>query len=249
MPDSSSRPLAGKVALITGASSGIGRATVVALAKAGATLAVCGRRQDALEQTVKLAGAFDVPVRFQSVDVSNAQAVNHWVTDAIDAFGRIDVLVNSAGTNTPQRSWAQTSPEAWNDVIATNLNGVYFCTQAVLPTMRAQNGGLIINVSSIAGVQASLVSGVAYGASKHGVVSLTQSLNLEEWRHGIRATVVCPGEVATEILDKRPNPPNAAVRPLMIQPEDLGEMMVYLATLHPRVVIEQIIVRPTAREY
>ena len=171
------------------------------------------------------------------------------MADAREAYGRIDVLLNCAGTNDPRRAWANTTLESWDELIDTNLKGVFLTTRAVLPTMRKQQDGLIVNVSSIAGVQASLVSGVAYSASKFGVVSLTQSLNLEEWRNGIRATVVCPGEVATPIMDKRPNPPPPHAPPLMIQPEDIGATLLFLATLPPRVVIEEILVRPTVRQY
>lgn len=243
------RPLAGKAVLITGAGSGIGRATALAYAEAGASLAICGRRLSLLEETAIAARAHDVPVRVSALDVASPEAVEAWVADAHDAFGRIDVLLNCAGTNAPQRTWANTTVESWDELVDTNLKGVFLTTRAVLPAMRAQRDGLIVNVSSIAGVQASLVSGVAYSASKFGVVSLTQSLNLEEWRNGIRATVVCPGEVATPIMEKRPNPPPAHAAQLMIQPEDIGATLLFLATLPPRVVIEEILVRPTVRQY
>jgi NADP-dependent 3-hydroxy acid dehydrogenase YdfG len=139
--------------------------------------------------------------------------------------------------------------DSWHELIATNLTGIFLCTRAVLPTMRAQHAGLIINVSSMAGVQPSTISGVAYGASKFGVMSLTGTLNHEEWTNGIRATVVCPGEVSTPIMDKRPNPPPPHAHALMIQPEDMGATLVFLATLPPRVVVEEILIRPTVRSY
>jgi len=241
--------LAGKTALITGAGSGIGRAAAVALAEAGATISICGRRESLLEETASLARQHGGQVRWRSVDVGSEAAVQQWVDEAREGFGRIDVLVNSAGTNAPERTWANTSIQSWDEIIATNLTGIFVCTQAVLPTMRSQRDGLVINVSSVAGVQASLVSGVAYSASKFGVVSLTQSLNLEEWRNGIRATVICPGEVATPIMAKRPNPPPAHAHALMVQPEELGATIAFVAGLPPRAVIEQIIIRPTVRQY
>lgn len=249
MPSNNSRLLAGKAVLITGAGSGIGRAAAVALAEAGAALSLSGRREALLEETAAAARVHDVPVRYQSLDVADNPSVERWVADAIGAFGRIDVLVNSAGTNAPQRTWENTSLETWNEQIATNLTGVFQCTRAVLPTMRAQKNGLVINVSSMAGVQASLVSGVAYSASKFGVVSLTQSLNLEEWRNGIRATVVCPGEVNTPIMEKRPSQPPAHAYARMLQPEDLGATIAFLASLPPRALIDQVLIRPAAREY
>lgn len=241
--------MAGKTVLITGAGTGIGRATALAFAEAGATLSICGRRQARLEETAAEARQFDVPVQVRALDVADAGAVDDWVASAKSATGRIDVLLNCAGTNVPERTWQDTTKASWDELVATNLTGIFLTTRATLPTFRAQKDGLVINVSSIAGIQASLVSGVAYSAAKFGVVSLTQSLNLEEWQNGIRATVVCPGEVATPIMEKRPNPPPAHTHSLMIQPEDLGATLLFVATLPPRVVIEQIILRPTVRRY
>jgi NAD(P)-dependent dehydrogenase (short-subunit alcohol dehydrogenase family) len=243
------QPLAGKVALVTGAGSGIGRAAAIALAVAGGAISICGRREALLEEVEAQAREHGAPVRRRSVDVADHAAVQRWVDDAREAFGRIDVLVNSAGTNVPERTWANTSLDGWREIVETNLTGIFLCTRAVLPIMRARRDGLVINVSSLAGVQASLVSGVAYSASKFGVVSLTQSLNLEEWRNGIRATVICPGEVATPIMAKRPNPPPAHAHALMVQPEDLGATIAFVAALPARAVIEQIIIRPTVRQY
>ncbi len=249
MSSTNPRPLAGKVALVTGATSGTGRAIAIALAEAGAAVSFCGRRASRLEETAAAVREQGVPLRYHVVDVADPEAVQAWVDDAQTAFGRIDVLVNNAGTNARQRFWKDTDRNNWNEIISTNLSGVFYCTQAVLPTMRAQHDGLIVNISSVAGILPSLVSGVAYCASKHGVVSLTQSVNLEEWQNGIRATVICPAEMATEILTKRPNPPPPESYPHMIQPEDLGSTIVFLATLPSRIFIEQIVIRPTAREF
>jgi NAD(P)-dependent dehydrogenase (short-subunit alcohol dehydrogenase family) len=243
------RPLAGKAVLVTGAGTGIGKAVAIAFAEAGAAVSLCGRRPRLLEETAALAGQNDVPVRFRALDVADESAVQAWVDDASTAFGRVDVLANCAGTNAPRRSWANTMIDSWHELIATNLTGVFLCTRAVLPIMRSQHDGLIINVSSIAGRHPSTISGVAYGASKFGVISLTGTLNLEEWSNGIRATVICPGEVATPIMDKRPNPPPAHAFPLMIQPEDIGATLVFVATLPPRVVVEEILIRPTVRAF
>jgi NAD(P)-dependent dehydrogenase (short-subunit alcohol dehydrogenase family) len=245
----SSRPLAGKVVLVTGAGTGIGKAAAIAFAKLGASLSLCGRRTDPLRVAADDARAHGVVVQTAAVDVGDEASVQRWVADAKALLGRIDVLANCAGTNTPKRSWAEVSTESWHELITTNLSGVYFCCQAVLPTMRDQQDGLIINVSSMAGIQASVVSGVAYSASKFGVVALTQSLNVEEWRNGIRATVVCPGDVATPIMEKRPSPPPPHARPQMLQPEDLGATLAFLATLPPRALVEQVLIRPRVRQY
>lgn len=249
MAQAGNRPLQGKKILITGAGTGIGRAAAECLARDGADLYLCGRRELPLEESASLASRHGGAVRLRAVDVADSRSVERWVADGIEAFGRIDALVNSAGTNLPDRTWENTSLDGWREIIDINLTGVFLCTRAVLPAMRRQGGGLVINVSSMAGLRASLVSGVAYSASKFGVVSLTQSLNLEEWKNGIRATVICPGEVATPIMEKRPNPPPAQARPLMLQPEDLGEIIAFVAALPPRAVIEEIAVRPTVRQY
>ncbi len=241
--------LAGQGVLVTGAGTGIGRATAIAFAEAGAAVAICGRRSALLEETALEARKRGGQVRLSAVDVADEDSVARWVADAREDFGRIDVLANCAGTNSPDRTWADTMSESWNEIIAANLTGIFNTTRAVLPTMREQGGGLVINVSSISGVMVSPVAGVAYSASKYGVVSLTGTLNAEEWRHGIRATCVCPGEVATPIMDKRPNPPPASAHALMIQPEDLGMTLVFLASLPPRIVVEQIVVRPTVRQF
>jgi NAD(P)-dependent dehydrogenase (short-subunit alcohol dehydrogenase family) len=247
--DLSSRPLAGQAVLVTGAGTGIGRAAALGFAEAGADVAICGRRSGPLEETATRAAEFGSRVQANSVDVANETAVVDWVNGALRAFGRIDVLANCAGTNTPDRTWADTKSESWREIIDSNLTGIFNCTRAALPTMRAQHAGLIINVSSISGVMVSTVAGVAYSASKYGVVSLTGTLNAEEWCNGIRSTCVCPGEVATPIMDKRPHPPPASAHPLMIQPEDLGATFVFLAMLPARVVVEQIIVRPLVRQF
>lgn len=249
MATGSERPLQGKKILITGAGSGIGRAAAVCLARDGADVALGGRRESLLEETAGLAREHGVEVRYQAVDVSDADSVDRWVAGALKEFGRVDVLVNSAGTNAPKRTWENTTRESWQEIIQINLTGVFLCTQAVLPSMRQNGGGLVINVSSIAGLHASLVSGVAYSASKFGVVSLTESLNLEEWKNGIRATVICPGEVATPIMDKRPNPPPSHAHALMLQPEDLGETIAYVANLPARALVDLIAIRPTVRHY
>jgi NAD(P)-dependent dehydrogenase (short-subunit alcohol dehydrogenase family) len=247
--EATSRPLAGKAVLVTGAGTGIGRAAAIAFAEAGADVAMCGRRSGPLQETAAQAATFGGRIRAGSVDVADEAAVTDWVNSALGAFGRIDVLASCAGTNTPDRTWADTRTDSWREIVETNLTGIFNCTRAVLPAMREQRGGLVINVSSISGVMVSPVAGVAYSASKYGVVSLTGTLNAEEWRNGIRATCVCPGEVATPIMDKRPHPPPSSAHPLMIQPEDLGATFVFLATLPARVVVEQIIVRPLVRQF
>jgi NADP-dependent 3-hydroxy acid dehydrogenase YdfG len=153
--------------------------------------------------------------------------------------------VNSAGINLPKRSFRDVTREGWDQIVAINLSGMFYCVQAVLPGMRARRDGLIINISSWAGRYASTLTGPGYNATKHAVIALTESINLEECANGIRATSVLPGEAATPILEKRPVPPPPEERAKMLQPEDLGRTLAFIATLPPRACINELIISPT----
>jgi NADP-dependent 3-hydroxy acid dehydrogenase YdfG len=157
----------------------------------------------------------------------------------------VDVLVNNAGVNIQERRLTVLKPENWDLVVGVNLTGAYNMVQAVLPAMRKQGGGLIVNVSSMAGKRASGLSGTAYTAAKHGMNGMNESINAEEWRHGIRATVICPGEVNTEILDRRPVPVPPEERERLIDPADLAEAIRFVAALPPRTTVTEMLVMPT----
>jgi NADP-dependent 3-hydroxy acid dehydrogenase YdfG len=237
--------LDGKVAWVTGAGSGIGRAAACALAAAGARVVLSGRRAAALDETaatIDQAGGAAVPA---PLDVSDLEAVRN-AADTIDRrFGRLDLLVNNAGINVAARHWNAGDLGEWNRLVEINVKGVYYCVSAALPIMRRQQDGLIINISSWAGRHSSHVAGVPYGASKHAVMALNASINLEEFRNGIRACAICPGEVATPILDRRPVPVGAEDRAKMLQPEDLAETIVFVARMAPRVCVNEILISPT----
>ena len=239
--------LAGKVAIVTGAGSGMGRSIVLTLAREGAKQIIAGRNRGKLDETAELARSTGAEIIVVPIDVSNPEQAASLAKIALERWGRIDLLVNNAGTNTKRRAYADAELSDWDSVVRTNLDGVYHCTRAVLPTMRAQKAGQIINISSMAGRQASVMSGVAYSASKHGVVALTQSLNQEEWRNGIRGTCIEPGEVATPILDLRPNVPPKETWADMLQPDDIGDTVLFLALLPQRVLIDEMTIRPTVR--
>ena len=146
------------------------------------------------------------------------------VADGVErTCARMDISVNSAGLNIPKRNWKHLETDGWDQVIRIDLDGAYYCCHAVLPLMRQQGGGLIINISSVAGKRVGTLTGPAYSAAKFGLNAMTDSLNIEECIHGIRATTVCPGEVATPILEKRPIPVSAEDKARMLQSEDLGE--------------------------
>ena len=232
--------LSGKVAWITGGGSGIGLAGAIELEKAGAKIVLSGRTRATLEAAQKRVKA-DVIV----CDVGDKNEVASTAAQIHERHGRVDILINSAGINLPKRSFREVTNEGWDQIIAVNLSGMFYCVQAVLAGMRARKGGLIINVSSWAGRYASTLTGPGYNATKRAVIALTEQINLEEATHYIRATSVLPGEAATPILEKRPVPPPQEERDKMLQPEDLGRTIAFIASLPPRVCINEIIISPT----
>ncbi len=239
--------LGGQVAIVTGASSGIGRATAYALAAEGAKVAIVARSADAINAMAdEIVGKGGAALAY-AADVADAAAVERFVTNVVHEWGRIDLLFANAGVNTKQRNLHDIATEQWDHVIGVNLNGVLYCVRAVLPPMRRQKQGTIITLASMAGRHSGIMSGVAYGASKAGAVSLSHSINTEEKINGIRATVILPGEVATPILDHRPNPPSAEARATMLQPEDVAETVVFIAGLPHRVTIDELWITPTVQ--
>lgn len=239
------RDLKGKVAWITGAGSGIGAGSAQAYADAGMQLVLSGRREKELRTIADQIVARGGKARVMPLDVTDAKAVQSVADDIANQEGRIDVLVNSAGLNVLKRNWKHLSRPDWDQVIRIDLDGAFYCCHAVLPVMRKQKDGLIINISSWAGRHVSSVTGPAYSAAKAGMNAMTESLNIEECINGIRATAVCPGEVSTPILDKRPIPVTAADRARMVQPEDCGELMLFLARLPSHVCINDLTISPT----
>lgn len=237
--------LDGQVAVVTGAGSGIGRATAIAFAREGCRVALVGRRSGPLRELadeLEPAGAQCLALQ---ADVTHPVGVQGVVDEVVQRWSRIDVLVNNAGLNVAARDMASVSAADWATVLDVNLTGTFLMTQAVLPAMRAQSSGTVLNVSSLAGHRAMALTGPAYSAAKAGVNSFTESLNLAERRHGVRACAVCPGEVATPILDKRPKPPSAAARASMLQPEDVAQTLLFVATLPQRATVELLTMFPT----
>jgi NADP-dependent 3-hydroxy acid dehydrogenase YdfG len=236
------RDLTGKVAWITGAGSGIGEAAAIALAAAGMRVVLSGRRADKLAE---VAGRIGAAAEAAPLDVADPRAVQSVVDDVVARHGRIDVLVSSAGINVRERNWHNLSVADWDRVIRIDLDGAFYCARAVLPAMIEQNDGLIVNVSSWAGKHVSVVTGPAYTAAKHAMNAMNESINMEAGIHGVRACAVCPGEVSTPILDARPVPVSQEDRARMVQPEDCGEIIVFLARLPAHVCINELTVSPT----
>jgi NAD(P)-dependent dehydrogenase (short-subunit alcohol dehydrogenase family) len=237
--------LEGQVAVIVGASSGMGRATALAFAAEGAKLAIGARREAELNALLKeITGAGGQAVA-RTTDVAQRPDVDAIVQAAVERFGKLDVLVNCAGVNVPNRQLARLDQAGWDRIIAINLTGAYHCTQAALPRMRAQKGGLIIHVGSISGLWGDF-SGAAYQASKHGMVGLANATRMEERLNGIRVTVIYPGLCDTPILKNRPVPPTPEQRALMMQPEDIAAACVFAAALPPRTYVSDLVLMPGA---
>ena len=239
------KTLEGKIAWITGAGTGIGLAGAQALARAGATVVMSGRRGDVLEREAAAIRNAGGRATIETLDVSDANAVQHTAQSILARHGKVDILVNSAGLNNPQRFWRDQTVESWDQVIRINLDGTFYCTKAVIPSMRTQKDGVVINISSWAGKYTSAMVGAAYNGSKAAVVSLTETINMEECANGIRACAICPAEVATPILDRRPVPPSAEERAKMLQAADLGEAIRWVAEQPPHVCVNELIISPT----
>ena len=239
--------LQGKVAIVTGAGTGIGRGMVEAFIEEGASVALVGRREEKLREVAE--GLPEDRIMCCPCDVADREAVNAMTESVLGRFGDIEILVNNAGINSNPRSVAEVDPLVWDQTIAINLTGVFNCVRAALPTLRERGGGVVITVSSMAGKQASELAGAAYSASKHGAVALTHSINDEERGNSIRACAICPGEVETPILDQRPNPVSAEHRARILQPEDVAAAAVFVAKLPPRACVPELLIKPVRQRY
>lgn len=233
-----------KTCVITGAGSGVGRAVAIALLGQNWQVALIGRRESALKETLVLSTAPPSQAMICPCDIGEQEAVLRMSSQVLENFGGLEVLVNAAGTNTPRRSLAELSYGNYMRIVDTNLTGAYHCIQAFLPTMRQHGSGTIVNIISEAGKQASPKSGVAYVISKFGMAGLTQAINAEERAHGIRACGIFPGDIDTPILNLRPAPPSTEARQRMMQPEDIAACVLLAIQLPPRAVVEELIVRP-----
>ena len=236
----------GKIAWVTGAGTGIGRAGAIALAEAGAKVVLSGRRVAQLEavasRIVDAGGSVgDRGAGYRRLPTRSTPPSGVWSR----RHGRLDLLINSAGLNLPNRRWRDITNEAWNTIIDVDLNGAFNVSHAALKVMREQRDGLIVNVSSMASQRVGGVSGIAYTSAKHALNAMSESINHENCHLGIRACALCPGEVATEILDLRPAPPSAEERARMVQEEDVGATILFIAQMPPHVCLNEIHITPT----
>ena len=233
--------LSGQVAVITGAGRGIGAAIAVKLASMGATVVLCGRTQATLQSTAQAISKAGARAEELSCDITDLRSVEAAARYVDQNFGRLDILVNNAGVRGVEGPLHQMPPESWDQVLNTNLRGVYFCIRAFAPLMIRARSGHIINISSLAGKNA-LPNGAAYAASKWGLNGLSYSVAEELRTHNIRVSVVCPGSVDTEL-----SPHAGKDKSKMLQPEDVAHAVAMLTTQAPQSFVSEILLRPTQK--
>ena len=235
------RSLAGQVAVITGAGRGIGAAIATQLSVLGAATVLCGRTRAALESTAGLITQSGGKAEALACDVTSLQSVEAAAKHVEASLGRVDIVVNNAGVGGFGGPLHQLSPDNWEQILNTNLRGVYYMTRAFAPLMIRARSGHIINISSLAGKNA-MPNGAAYAASKWGLNGLSYSLAEELRTHNIRVAVICPGSTNTDLS------PHAGKDPAkMLQPEDVAHAVAMLVTQSPQSFVSEILLRPTQK--
>lgn len=234
-----------KVAIVTGSSSGIGKAIAVTLADRGAKVVIAARREELcqkVQEQIQLRGGKAMAIK---VDITQEEQVEQLLTQTIRQFGKLDILVNNAGIG-GGASIERMSTTSFDRILNTNLRGTFFCCRAGFRTMKAQGrGGIIINMSSVAGVDAWAGTGT-YSASKYGIMGLTKALADEGRKFGIKVCAICPGGVAADLVDSSSEEREASHK---IDPYDIAETVVYLAMLGPNATVHQLIVDRMGAEW
>lgn len=228
--------LEGKIAVVTGSSGGIGKAIALRFGQEGATVVVAARRLDRCEQTSTQIRKHGGESSVLQTDVSDESQVDALIRETVNRYGRLDILVNNAG-KFGGGSLETTTTQAFDEVMKVNLRGTFFCCRAGFKQMKRQGGGMIINISSVAGLQAWAGTGV-YSAAKHAVMALTKALADEGREFHIKVSAICPGGVANELVDA---PTEDSIRSERIDPYDVAETAVFLATLGAHTVVHQIV--------
>lgn len=232
----SMKRLGGKIAIVTGSSSGIGKAIALTFGAEGAKVVVAARRKQLCEQVaaqIQQRGGEALSVQ---TDVTDEEQVERLIATTVRQYGRLDILVNNAGIG-GGAPIVDMSTEAFDRIIDTNLRGTFFCSRAGFRQMLKNGGGIILNMSSVAGVQAWAGTGT-YSASKHGIMALTKAMADEGRRHHIKVCAICPGAVANQLVDA---PAEEITHSGEISPFDVAETAVYLATLGPNTIVQQVI--------
>jgi serine 3-dehydrogenase len=238
--------VSGQVVVIVGASSGIGRAAALLFAREDAKVVAAARREDRLKSLQDELAKEKCTIAIRPADASKPDDMQQLANETLTQFGRIDTLVFATGTNIPERAINRLTPELWNSLIEVNLNGAFYATHAVLPSMRSAGAGHLIYIASISGVLAD-VSGAAYQASKRGMLGMAHAIRLEEKQNGIRTCVICPGLVDTELIERRPVKPSPEILAQALKPEDVAETVLFVAKLPPRAAIPELHMMPAAQ--
>lgn len=232
--------LKNQVVLIIGASSGIGRETAILLAREGARVMASARREDRLRSLQNEVEDLEI----YAADATRPLDMQGLVQQTRERLGEIDIMVYITGTNTSDRSLKRLNPEIWDSVVSVNLNGAYYATHAVLPSMRDKRAGHLIYIASTSAL-APDISGAAYQASKRGLLGFAHAVRFEEKGNGIRTCVICPGLVDTELLEKRPVKPGPELLAKALQPIDVAEAVLAVAKMPPRATVLEMHVVPS----
>ena len=237
-----------KCAVVAGGGSGMGLAVAKALASEGCRVLIAGRGQPRLDEALAEIGLPELVLAKQA-DVADRESVAELFAFAEEQFGKVDILVNAAGINVPDRNIGNLSPENWDKLIEVNATGSYNCMRAVLPAMRERGDGLIVNLSSIAGLRGDVRGGVAYCAAKFAQAGLGMTVGAEVGADGVRITNIYPGETNTPILDNRPVPLTAEHRARILQSEDVAAAVLMVALLPARARIPELTITPTCQPF
>ncbi|MDX2193930.1 MAG: SDR family oxidoreductase [Gemmatimonadales bacterium] len=229
------------IALVTGATDGIGRATAFALGAAGWSVGVCARTAPKVDRLLADLAAAGIPAAGRACDVAHEAQVEALHAHVAAALGPVDVLLNNAGVLHAKRI-EELSLREFDETMATNVRALFLCTRAVLPAMRARSAGTIVNFASLAG-RNGFVGGTAYAASKHAVLGFSRSLMLEVRKAGIRVIAVCPGSVDTPML--RDQPLLASNPDRILRAEDVAQAIVDAVRLPGRALVSELDIRPT----
>ncbi|QSB23900.1 SDR family oxidoreductase [Curtobacterium sp. 24E2] len=235
-----------RVLWVTGGGSGMGAASAEAAARDGWTVVLSGRRVERLEQVAATITAAGGTAEVLPLDAADPAAVASARDTVLERFGRLDAVVLAAGLNAPRRRWDDQSLPDFRAIVDTNLTAVVTVVDAALPALR-ESGGVVVVVSSYAGWSFQPGAGVAYSASKTALGSVVRSLNQQEAHHGVRATHLCPGDVATDFLDQRPSVPDAAARSVMLQPEDIARAVSFVLEAPAYMRVDELVVSPVSQ--
>ncbi len=235
--------LTGKIVLVIGGGGGIGLEIAKALAAEGCKVALADCDEELLKKAEKSEES-KIKFAWKTCDITNRTQVAELFKWLGEEVGSIDILVNCAGINVVNRMMANVDPKDFDRIMSVNTTGAFNCIYAAIPEMRKKKLGLIINIVSIAGKHTIMLSGLPYVVSKFATNAMGKFIGIEERENGINVTNICPGEVNTPIIDKRPIPVPAEKRAQMLQPEDIAECVVMVAKLHPRATVPELVITP-----